>query len=277
MEKIVAFGDLHGHYDQFMEIMGKFMDNDWYGVDPNKDVFVFLGDYVDGGPDAKGILDELISLKEQFPHWKFLFGNHESLMLDALNKRHPIYGDYYLWYNQGGKATLDSFKPRQSLQPTEYEKYQHSIMQPLDVIGEEYLEFIRRLDLYYETDEYFFVHGGVYPNRSISDHIKSVQSAYPAGFDPYLMTEGDMAYDMIWMRDPFIGSKYDWGKKIVFGHTTFPYGPYWAAGDDGKPAKRPGYPFVKKNKLGIDTMMHNVGRITSVILPEERFVFSDFT
>ena len=279
MQKIVAIGDLHGHYEQLMQIFDKFMDNDWYGVDPNKDVFVFMGDYIDGGPDSKGILMELISLKEQFPHWKFLFGNHESLFLDGISKTKPIYGDYYLWYNQGGKATLESFKPAQSLVGLdEYERMQRAVMQPKDLITEEYTSFLRNLDLFYETDDFFFVHGGLYPNRSIKDHKKAVKKDYPVAFHPDLMREGDMAYDMIWMREPFIGSDYDWGKKIIFGHTTWPYGSF--RGTDQKTQKlssQPGCPFVMDNQIGIDTMMHNVGRITAVILPEGKFIQSEFT
>lgn len=276
--KIVAIGDLHGHYDQFMQIMDKFMANDWYGLDPEKDTFVFLGDYVDGGPDTKAVLEELIVLKERFPHWKFLFGNHESLFLDGMNPRHPLYGDYYLWFNQGGAATIESYKPRQSVEPTEYERYQRALMKPSELIPESHWDFIRNLDLYYETPEYFFVHGGIYPNRSIEDHKKSIEDAYPNGFDPLLMQEGDMAYDMIWMRNPFIASDFDWKKRIVFGHTTWPYQSFLGIDpDNNEEVDHPGYPLIMKNKIGLDTMMHNEGRLTALILSEGTFIFSDFT
>lgn len=276
MSKIVAIGDLHGHYNQFIDLFEKLVEE--HEIKPEEDTLVFLGDYVDGGPDTKSVINELIVMQEEFPHWKFLFGNHESLMLDALNKKHPIYGDYYLWYKQGGKETLDSYKPSQSTNPTEYEKYQHSIMQPLDVIPEEHLNFIRNLDLYYETPDYFFVHGGIYPNRSIEDHLKAVEEDYPSGFHPDLMKEGDMAYDMIWMREPFIPSDYDWGKQIIFGHTTWPYWKYWGTDPDNmERIQRVGYPFIMDNKIGIDTMRHNDGRLTAVILPSRDFVFSGFT
>lgn len=275
-KKIVAIGDLHGHYEQMMQLLERIQQA---GVDFETDTLVFLGDYVDGGPETKNVLDELMILKEEFPHFKFLFGNHESLMLDAFNPKHPIYGDYYLWYNQGGKETADSYKPRQSLtHPDEWEQYQRAIMQPKDFIPEKHFEFIRGLDLYYETDDYFFVHGGIYPNRSISEHIKSVQKDYPVGFHPDLMKEGDMAYDMIWMREPFIDSDYDWGKEIIFGHTTWPYYPHKGTDpDSGELINRPGYPLIMQNKVGLDTMRHNDGRLTALILPERKFIFSDFT
>lgn len=277
MSKIVAIGDLHGHYDEFIDLFEKLVEE--HGIEPKKDTLVFLGDYVDGGPDTKSVIDELIVMKEEFPHWKFLFGNHESLMLDAFNPKHPIYGDYYLWYNQGGRETAESYKPHQSLvTPTEWDKYQRAIMQPKDFIPQEHFDFIRGLDLYYETDDYFFVHGGIYPNRSIAEHIEAVKKDYPSGFHPDLMKEGDMAYDMIWMREPFIPSDYDWGKKIIFGHTTWPYHKYWGTDpDNDERIQRLGYPFIMDNKIGIDTMMHNDGRLTAVILPTRDFVFSKFS
>lgn len=264
MSKTIAIGDLHGHYDQLMDLIGNLLAEE---VNFEKDTLVFLGDYVDGGPDTKGVIDELIILKEKYPHWKFLFGNHESLLLDAFNDKHPIYGDYYLWWNQGGKETLDSFKPEDV---TEYEK---AIMQPKDLITDKYLNFMKSLDLYYETEDYFFVHGGLYPNRLIEEHKQAL-----IGITPENMTEGDMAYDMIWMRDPFMSSDFDWGKKIVFGHTILPFGRLTGTDTDtGEQTRKTGYPLVMENKLGLDTFMHNSGRLTAVILPEEKFVYSHWS
>lgn len=271
-KKIVAIGDLHGHYNEMMQVLDRLRAE---GIDFKKDTLVFLGDYVDGGPDTKGVLDELIILKEMFPHFKFLFGNHESLLLDAFSKEKPIYGSWELWHRQGGKETLNSFKPPVSFGLSEYER---AIMQPKDLITQEYMDFLYNLDLFYETDEYFFVHAGLYPNRSIQEHLAMVSEQYPSGFHPAFMKEGDMAYDMIWIREPFIDADYDWGKKIIFGHTTWPYYDYRGIDpDNNEEVHRPGYPFVRKNQIGIDTMRHNEGRITALILPEEKFVFSDFS
>ena len=263
-KKIIAIGDLHGHHDQLVEIMDTLLSRK--DIDPKRDIFVFLGDYVDGGPKTKEVLDDLIKWKKEYPHWKFLFGNHESLLVDAFNPKHPIYGDYYLWWNQGGKETLESFK---DVDATDYEK---AIMQPKDLLTDKYMDFIKGLDLYYETDDYFFVHGGLYPNRSIKDHLKELK-----GITTENMAEGDMAYDMLWIREPFLSSKYDWGKKIIFGHTVFPYGMNWGTDtDNGEQIQKTGYPLLMDNKFGLDTMMHNDGRITALILPDEEFVYTDF-
>lgn len=266
MPKTIAIGDIHGHFDQFNSLMYTLFNRE--DINPEEDIFVFLGDYVDGGPDTKKVLDKLMQFKEQFPHWKFLFGNHESLLLDALSDKRSIYGDYYLWWNQGGKETLNSFVPEGGEEFSEFEK---AVMQPKDLITGKYVDFMKELDLYYENDDYFFVHGGLYPDRSIEAHKEAV-----GPFHPDLMTEGSMDYDMIWMRDPFIGSDFDWGKKIIFGHTCFPWSTFRAQDEYGDIA-RPGYAYVADNKIGIDTMQHNSGRLTALILPEEELVYSEFS
>lgn len=259
--KTFAIGDIHGHYDQMMRLFDQLMFGKNPPANPNKDIFVFMGDYVDGGPDTKAVLDELISLKEQFPHWKFLFGNHEHLLLDAFNPKHPVYGDYYLWWNQGGEETLNSFKPPRSFGLSDYER---SIMQNTDLITKEYLDFMKGLDLYYENDDYFFIHAGVMPGLSLDKFKKKIDK-----LTPETITEGDYGYYGIWVRDEFLISEEDWGKKIIFGHTVFPYTCYLKTGPHTIGAY--GEPLVMDNKIGIDQMHHNEGEMIAVELPTETF------
>lgn len=240
--KIVAIGDVHGHYRELIELLDK-LEYD-HNIDFEKDTLVFLGDYVDGGPNTKEVLDHLIYLKETYPHFKFVYGNHEDLLMDAMIPHHPVYGDYYLWWNQGGKETLDSYTKQMNL-----DEYESSLVGMKDAIPELHIQFIMSLDTYFETDDYFFVHGGVLPI-------------------PLEQAKEEMTrYDMIWIRDQFILSDFDWGKKIIFGHTI----------NDGR--YNPGFlsPIVRKNKIGIDTFAHNKGKLTAVILPDEQFVYTKFT
>jgi len=252
-QRIFCIGDIHGHYVQLMDLMDKLYNDK--KLDLNKDILVTLGDNIDGGPDSKKVLDWSIDLKEKFPeNFISIFGNHESLLLDALNPKHPIYGDYYLWWNQGGQATLKSFQD-QFLMPPEATNYNRSLLQPKDLITSDYLDFIRHSPLFYETDDYFFVHGGLYPERSIEEHKEAIGL-----FHPDLMRGGDMAYDMIWLRG-HIGNLYEWEKKLIFGHTV---------SNDFNPR-------VYNNMIGLDTMAHNHGRLTAVILPNEEFIYSIFS
>ena len=241
MIKTCVIGDIHGHYKQLIELLDLLEYN--HNIDFESDRLIFLGDYVDGGPDTYQVIEQLIYFKKTYPHWIFLYGNHEDLLLDAYNPQHPIYHDYYLWYNQGGKATLDSYSREITSDP-----YEASLVGMSNAIPSEHLEFFLTLQAYYEDEKYFYVHGGINPGMTIEENKSSTSR-----------------YDMSWMREPFISSNYDWGKKIIFGHTCDYKGEYQKQGI-------PFCPIIRENKIGIDTFAHNTGRLTSVILPEETIV-----
>jgi serine/threonine protein phosphatase 1 len=242
MNKTIAISDIHAHYNQLIELMNILFNE--HKVDFEKDILVFLGDYIDGGPDAKKVINWLIEHKKKYPHWQILYGNHEDLMLDALSVKHPVYGDYYLWWNQGGRATTDSYVREEKLSA-----YDRSLVNPIHVIPKEHLEFLAGLPTYYEDEKYFYVHGGVHAYHTIEWAKKN-------------MTR----YDMIWERD-FITSNFKWEKKIIFGHTI-----QYTRNEATRLQ-----PFIMDNKIGIDTFMHNIGRLTAIILPEETIVQTAYT
>src|SRR5690606_2905461 len=97
INKIFAISDIHGCYGDLMTLYNKLP------INPKKDQMVFLGDYIDRGPDSDKVIQQLIDWKKKYPHWQVLLGNHEDMMLDALRVGHPVYGDYYHWFEQGGK------------------------------------------------------------------------------------------------------------------------------------------------------------------------------
>lgn len=241
--KTIVIGDIHGHYKELIYLMQTLLSKK---VSFKKDTFVFLGDYIDGGPDVMKVLIQLIKWKEMYPHWEMLYGNHEDLMLDALSEKHPIYGDYYLWYNQGGKETTNSY-----VRESELTQYERALVNPNDVIPKEHINFLKNLPIWFENEHGFYVHGGIKPGMSIEENCRKTTP-----------------YDMIWIRDEFIESKYDWGKKIIFGHTINWKGSY--------PPYKHLSPIVMDNKIGLDTFAHNIGRLTAVILPDEVFVQTPF-
>lgn len=234
--RTIAIGDLHGQYEKLIELMEKLKKE---GIDFDTDTMVFLGDFVDGGPDTNKLIEKLIAYKKQYSHWHFLYGNHEDLMLDALNPKHPVYDDFYLWWNQGGRQTADSYK--RDLGFTELEQ---SLANPIHIIPPDHLVFITDLETWYEDEKYFFVHGGVHAYHTV-DWAKKNMSRY----------------EMIWERN-FIPSNFPYKKKVIFGHTVHM---------TNNP-KTNLTPWIFPNKIGIDTMHHGHGNITAVILPEEKFV-----
>jgi len=207
MRKIFVIGDIHGCLDKLRALLDK-IPLDW-----DRALLIFLGDYVDRGPDSRGVIDLLLDLKKDHEgHVIFLQGNHEWMFSNYLKNRH-----YALFLMNGGQETLDSYRGADG-------KIE---------IPKSHRDFLDHLDLFYETEDYIFVHAGLRPGVSISDQ------------DPE---------DLIWIRSPFIGSSYDWGKRVIFGHTSFLL------------------PLIEENKIGIDTGAVYGRTLTCLILPDLEFI-----
>jgi len=175
-EKIYAVGDIHGCYAKLVDLMNRI------DIHHESDTLIFIGDYIDRGPDSFEVVDYLIELKKHVPHAIFLKGNHEELFEDYIAGESRL--DYLI---NGGQKTLES--------------YLHHRQKPDDFpIPDEHMEFFNSLRPYHETEEYIFVHAG------LREKIPLEQQA----------TE-----DLYWIRRKFIDSHHDFGKMIIFGHTPF--------------------------------------------------------
>jgi len=126
---IYAIGDIHGCLDPLRRIIAQIRLSE-------TDEVIFLGDYIDRGPDSMGVMDYLLTLSGRYT---FLMGNHERMFLDFLQGKERA-----LFLYNGGTATLDSYGG-------------------LRRIPAPHLAFLDRLRLYHETPEYFFVHAGIRP------------------------------------------------------------------------------------------------------------------
>ena len=229
MRRIFAIGDIHGHFAELMDLMHQLT---WSGgLVPERDRVVFLGDYVDGGPHTRQVVDQLIAWQAAYPHWVFLKGNHEDLMLDALVYHGRHYGDYFLWWNQGGRATAHSYLPEEA------SAYERSIMQPDEFIATSHLDWMNSLPLMFETDEFLFVH---------------------AGFRPGYNLAGQTEEDMLWIRGAFHAARFNFGRPVIFGHTPFAEPQVFHDVRHGHE-----HEIVA---IGIDTVFHETGHLTAVAL-----------
>ena len=226
--RLFAVGDIHGHAAELQALYRLMRDA---GLDPGTDVVVFLGDYVDGGLQTREVVAQLMAWQRQYPHWVFLKGNHEDLMLDALVHHGRTYGDFYLWWSQGGRETATSYLPEG------HSAYERAIMQPAQFIATDHLEWLNRLPLRHETDGFHFVHAGFRPSRPLDDQAEE---------------------DLLWIREAFYRSGHNFGKPVVFGHNPFP-----------EPVvirdPHPGHQH-EIVAIGIDTMFHNAGALSAVRL-----------
>ena len=98
---LYAFGDIHGELEKLDELLEMMSLQEG-------DRLVFLGDYIDRGPDSPGVIDRLISLSTRY-ECVFLLGNHESMFLDFLGWTDDTYfgGDAFLL--NGGDRTLAGY------------------------------------------------------------------------------------------------------------------------------------------------------------------------
>lgn len=170
----IAIGDIHG--------CKKSIEALWKTISIHKSAkFIFVGDYIDRGPDSKGVIDFLIKVQSE-RDCIFLRGNHEQMLLDAVDQDAMNH-----WLINGGETTLFSYGAELKVSN----------------IPETHLNFIRNTKLYYNTEEYFFSHAGAPPNMSIEESIKL-----------------DEAHDyFLWGREHLNSFQTSWEKTVVFGHT----------------------------------------------------------
>ena len=94
MRLVYAVGDIHGRFDLLLKAEEAILEH----LGDNEGLVIFLGDYVDRGPDSSKVVEYLMSKTI------CLKGNHEDLMVSALES-----GNYGLWVANGGNATLESY------------------------------------------------------------------------------------------------------------------------------------------------------------------------
>lgn len=187
---LAAIGDLHGARGKLAALLPKL---------PTEAKLIFLGDYVDRGPDSAGVLDDLVALRAERPDAVFLRGNHDQMMLDARDFCDPFLRSPYTldlianWFAWGGGETMRSY-------PGEGRWFRR--------VPHAHWAFLE--DTLFELREgpFLFVHAGLLP-REIP-----WQPGVPWATDPRL-----------WVREPFLNSDADLGGRVIFGHTVQTDGP----------------------------------------------------
>lgn len=172
----IAVGDIHG-CAQTLELLLKRLDDEF----SDTRTYVFLGDYVDRGPDSKKVIDQLIAFSKNH-RCEFIRGNHDQMLLN-------YYADntYYDYLNFGGAQTLESY-------------YRDC---PDKKIPYAHLKFLICTKLFVEAEDWVFVHGGLPPKISIREALDN-ESWYES---------------FLWTREHLENEHNEWEKTVVFGHT----------------------------------------------------------
>jgi len=188
---ITAIGDIHGRHDALVCLLGKLKHFEESQVKPVQ--YVFLGDYIDRGPESAQVIDAVINWNKQH-RCIFLSGNHEASFLKFLDA--PIRNAE--WLNFGGIDTALSYGIRTPMGRLSNKQIISLADDLKDAIKRDHLEFLANLQLSYESCDYLFVHAGVYVNQALSENDEK---------------------SYLWMREPFLSSNTLFDRIIVHGHT----------------------------------------------------------
>ena len=177
MNSSCIIGDIHGCFNALVALLGQ--------VEHRADTMVFLGDYIDRGPDSKKVVELILQLKKDRPHVITLLGNHEYMLLNYLAGL-----DSSVFLLVGGIQTLTSYGLTQDMPAADIRSH----------IPEEHLSFFDGLSLFWENQHGIYVHAGLQPGVHLSRQTRDW---------------------CLWVREKFIRSPCNFGKPVVFGHTVF--------------------------------------------------------
>ncbi len=192
---IYAVGDIHGHAAALDSALA-LIDADGGAEAP----VVFLGDYVDRGPDSRGVLDRLIDGIAAGRNWTCLLGNHDRMFLrfvseGEMHDERILSGRTWLDGALGGAATLASYGvdggPRRPVEEITGDARA--------AVPETHLDFVASLPLWHQVPDLLFVHAGIRPGVPMEDQVED---------------------DLIWIRDGFLNDTRDHGPLVVHGHTA---------------------------------------------------------
>jgi serine/threonine protein phosphatase 1 len=177
--RVLAIGDVHGMYEKLIKLMDKIRFN------PDEDLLIFLGDYIDRGPDPGRCLQYIFALQQQYPDVVVcLMGNHEVMMSSYFMQKRGSYNNLIVdyagsWLDNGGLETLKQLDEMD------------------EGTKEELLQWVMNLPVKYQYQDYFFCHAGVDPDVPLA-----VQNEF----------------DMLWRRQQW-WEQYKGEETLVVGHT----------------------------------------------------------
>ena len=215
MSLTYAIGDIHGSLDKLRSLLAR-CEKHAAGAAMK---LVLLGDYIDRGPDACGVVDFLMALQRARGDAVVpLMGNHEAMALAVIDGDAPA----RFWLVQGGAETLESYGAVSARE-----------------LPRTHVDWWRALPLSYDDGRRFFVHAGVNPEVPLDAQDDN---------------------DLLWIREPFLSHRNDYGRLIVHGHTPL----------------STGVPDLRGNRLNLDTAAVFGGPLTAAVFDAARTDPIDF-
>lgn len=196
-DRIYAIGDIHGRAD-LLDRLYRLIRAHAEDAPPGRRVVVHLGDYVDRGPDSRGVIERVLAPPLPGFHAVALLGNHDAMMRDFLVD--PLAAGPG-WLMNGAAATLASYgvaPPRRIDDEAALGQARFALLQALPAAHRAFLD---GLAPWHREGRFFFAHAGIRPGVALDRQ------------DPR---------DLIWIREEFLDSPSDHGAIVVHGHTITP-------------------------------------------------------
>lgn len=201
--RIYAVGDIHGRYD-LLQILHERIILDAVTAKNMRKVIIYIGDYVDRGPQSKQVIDSFANNPMAGFEQVFIKGNHENVMQEFLDNPSAS----KMWLSWGGNATIKSY----GINPDDFENLEGLREAFKSRIPDSHFEFFNKLKIYHVEGDYLFVHAGIKPGVEL---------------------EKQTANDMMMIREEFyFPDNPSPDKTVVFGHTIFE-NPFYEAGKLG--------------------------------------------
>lgn len=191
-----AVGDIHGRAD-LLEPLLALIEADIAQTGAHEPVVVFLGDYVDRGPNSREVIDLLLSGRPQGAECIFLKGNHEAAMMDFVLGRPGARA----WLSHGGLDTLVSYGVEPPFLGADDEQVQAARRALLEAIPLAHHRFLGGLRDFFCAGPYLFAHAGMDPAKPLVDQTER---------------------DLLWTREPFLSDRKPLPYRVVHGHTPVP-------------------------------------------------------
>lgn len=192
---IYAVGDIHGHIDELDRIL------DEIAADGGADAeIVFLGDYVDRGPDSRAVIERLGAGIAAGRNWHAILGNHDRMFLrfarsGVVHDDRVLSGKGWLHRIMGGVATLASY----GVAASERDDPARIRDAAARAVPAEHLAFLESRPLHVRRGELLFVHAGIIPQVPLDRQTED---------------------DLLWIRRPFLDYVEPHPWLVVHGHTA---------------------------------------------------------
>lgn len=226
---VYAIGDVHGRDELLEDLLNQIVSHA-QSSSAEHPVLVFLGDYVDRGWQSREVLERLSRFDLEGFEAVFLKGNHEEALLSFLDDPHFLES----WRQYGGLETLHAYGLK-DLNFRADEGYLRDVHAAFcDALPTHHRSFLQGLPSRFELGGYLFVHAGVRPGVPLDEQNE---------------------HDLRWIRNEFLESQSDFGKRVVHGHC---------------PEEEPQ---VRANRIGVDTGAYITGVLTAAVLQGTEVAF----